>query len=233
MHEQYPTTPPARWTEQQLDQRISDDVYQGHDDHAIAEGLVDLDVSRGEYPGCSSSLEMAFTEYEARAARMREQTGRLPGYVVDANNPAPGQPDERGYIRTATGEWSEPRYPERTTMCNACQRLYDHTTGEGHTAECIWPRPLPYVVETAPVATCLNCAEPITGDAHEFVTLPGRCFCGDCISELGTVRAHLLARTAPDCAWMTDPDAGTFITGLPPTEPDDRDFGYTPGEDAR
>ena len=40
---------------------------------------------------------------------------------------------------------------------------------------------------SAPVAYCLNCSEPITGDVAEFEGLPGRCFCMGCIDELGTV----------------------------------------------
>ena len=71
---------------------------------------------------------------------------------------------------------------------------------------------------TAPIAHCLNCQEPITGDAHEFADFPGRCFCVDCVHELGASRCYLLARTAPDSAWMTDPEAGTFVTGLLPEE---------------
>jgi hypothetical protein len=74
----------------------------------------------------------------------------------------------------------------------------------------------------APVATCLNCGEPITGDVAEFEGLPGRCFCMPCIDELGQVVAYSLAKTAPDSAWMTDPARGTFITGQLPDNGEDR-----------
>lgn len=70
---------------------------------------------------------------------------------------------------------------------------------------------------TAPVAHCLNCQEPITGDVAEFEGLPGRCFCMDCLDELGQGTAYMLARTAPDSVWMTDVDQGTFVTGQCPT----------------
>lgn len=71
---------------------------------------------------------------------------------------------------------------------------------------------------TVPVATCLNCTEPITGPVAEFTDLPGRCFCMPCLRELGAVIAHTLAKTAPDDCWMTDPETGTFVTGCNPTD---------------
>ena len=42
---------------------------------AVAEALVDSDVASGKYEGCSSELEMAFCEYEARAERVLARAG--------------------------------------------------------------------------------------------------------------------------------------------------------------
>jgi hypothetical protein len=66
---------------------------------------------------------------------------------------------------------------------------------------------------TTNTAICINCQEPIMGDVAEFDGLPGRCFCMDCIHDLGQPIAHMLARTAPESVWMTDPELGTFVTG--------------------
>jgi hypothetical protein len=44
---------------------------------AVAETQVDADVARGEYEGCSSELEMAFTEYEARAKAILAEAGGI------------------------------------------------------------------------------------------------------------------------------------------------------------
>jgi hypothetical protein len=70
-------------------------------------------------------------------------------------------------------------------------------------------------MSVAPVAHCLNCAEDIVGDAYEFEGYAGRCFCEDCINSLGAPLAFILAKCAPDSAWMTDVDLGTFVTGQP------------------
>lgn len=53
----------------------------------------------------------------------------------------------------------------------------------------------------APKCDCLECGEPITGDVAEFEGYPFRTFCMDCMAELGSARALLLARTAPESAW--------------------------------
>lgn len=41
------------------------------DSWTVAAALVDQDVSRGEYDGCSSELEMAFAEYQTAIERVK------------------------------------------------------------------------------------------------------------------------------------------------------------------
>jgi len=58
------------------DDRILDLIIEcGGNTWAVAEALVDEDVSHGLYEGCSSTLEMYFTEYEARAERLLKEAG--------------------------------------------------------------------------------------------------------------------------------------------------------------
>jgi hypothetical protein len=56
-----------------IDERVStlleDHSYLEPDDVAMT--LIDEDVSKGEYEGCSTELELAFCEYMAAAERLR------------------------------------------------------------------------------------------------------------------------------------------------------------------
>jgi hypothetical protein len=45
------------------------------DTYAVAETLCDTEVSRGDYDGCSSDLEIAFSTYQNRAERLLTQVG--------------------------------------------------------------------------------------------------------------------------------------------------------------
>jgi hypothetical protein len=42
---------------------------------ADAETLCDAEVARGDYAGCSTDLELAFADYEARAVRLLAAAG--------------------------------------------------------------------------------------------------------------------------------------------------------------
>lgn len=54
---------------------ILDLLTEGFSPEEIAAHLVDLDVSRGEYEGCSSDLELAHADYVAQAQRMLSEVG--------------------------------------------------------------------------------------------------------------------------------------------------------------
>jgi hypothetical protein len=43
---------------------------------AVGMALVDEDVSSGKYEGCSTDLELAFAQYEARAVELLDRVAR-------------------------------------------------------------------------------------------------------------------------------------------------------------
>lgn len=59
------------WTDEQLLERLAECPNAW----AIAESMVDEEVAAGEYEGCSTELEMAFTEYENRVERLLQAVG--------------------------------------------------------------------------------------------------------------------------------------------------------------
>jgi hypothetical protein len=58
---------PRDRVEQEILEAFDNDYEPSPDE--VAAALVDADVSQGEYEGCSTDLEIAFTEYEALARR--------------------------------------------------------------------------------------------------------------------------------------------------------------------
>jgi len=58
-----------------LETRILDLLCEVPDPWAVAEALVDEEVSRGEYEGCSTELEMQFSWYKSEAERILAAAG--------------------------------------------------------------------------------------------------------------------------------------------------------------
>jgi hypothetical protein len=67
----FPQTPCAHVSNDE----IVEDLANGCDTWSIAEHMVDSDVSKGEYEGCSSELEMAFGTYESHVKRVLAALG--------------------------------------------------------------------------------------------------------------------------------------------------------------
>lgn len=62
-------------TDQEREDAILEALADGFPPSEVAMFLTDRDVAAGEYDGCSSDLEMAYSDYVAQAERILEQVG--------------------------------------------------------------------------------------------------------------------------------------------------------------
>ena len=80
------------WNDQTRDKIIDTDLRNGIAPQDIAAHLADEEVSAGEYEGCSSALEIAYSENLARIERRqraRQEQGAAPGAAPGGGSEAP------------------------------------------------------------------------------------------------------------------------------------------------
>jgi hypothetical protein len=66
---------PAPEHAEMTDDQIIDLLAEGHDPVDVVSYMIEDDVGRGEYEGCSTEMELAYSEHLPRVQRLLEDAG--------------------------------------------------------------------------------------------------------------------------------------------------------------